>query len=121
MGSWPDDLWPGECPMYRKSLAVVVWLGATAAVCVAMASQPPGAAPKSEKDENRERAQAVLEAARRGLAFVGRPGPGTGIPYDGIHLWSRRVLEAKLDLSKTPAERIAARKEYLERMIKLEE
>jgi hypothetical protein len=57
-------------------------------------------------------ARAALETVR-GSVGRGRFGPGE---RDPIWIWSRRRLEARLELSKTKADRVAAAQEHLAEM-----
>src|SRR5262249_9196969 len=59
---------------------------------------------------------ALLEVARRGLALAEK-SPGSGPNY----IWSKRVLNAELNLCENADERIAARERYLKTTVRLEE
>ncbi len=73
-------------------------------------------------DNGAESAGTLLDLARKGLAVVEKPLPGVRDPdhYFGVFIWSKRLLNAELNVSTNREERIAAREKYLERMIKLE-
>jgi hypothetical protein len=70
----------------------------------------------SPEDKSKEKAQALVELPRRGFALVERAGPGAR----GAPVWSRRILDAELDLRGNTEERMAALQKYVERAIKLE-
>jgi hypothetical protein len=73
----------------------------------------------SPEEVVREYAKARLEVARKGLADSEKD-IGGGISYEGIWLWSQRVLESELALCTTKIERIAAWEAHLRRAAKLE-
>src|SRR5262249_22975880 len=61
-------------------------------------------------------AKELLNVARRGLDLAEKTPAGAD-----DYIWSRRVLEAELNLCGNVDERIAARERYLKRATKLEE
>jgi hypothetical protein len=101
--------------MSRKKMMVLLLVCFGAVVCAVAAQGAP------EENRGKNSAKARLEVARKGLAIVEKQGPGNGEAYDGVFIWSKRVLDAELDLSGNEAERLAALAAHLTRTKRLEE
>jgi hypothetical protein len=96
----------------KKMLLLVICLGVVV-FAVAAQSVP-------EKNRGRDIAKTRLDVARKGLAQVEKETPGAGRPYDGIFIWSKRVLHAELALSGNEADKMAALEAHLTRTMRLE-
>jgi hypothetical protein len=96
--------------MSRKMMMLLLLVCFGAIVCAVAAQGAP------EDNRGKESAKARLEVARKGLAIV-----ETGDAYDGVFIWSKRVLDAELDLSGNEAERMAALAANLTRTKRLED
>jgi hypothetical protein len=70
---------------------------------------------------NAEARLKLASAAIEGVRTTLSRGRFTAGERDPIVIWSRRRYEAKLDLSKTKAERVSAAQEHVEEMRKMEE
>jgi hypothetical protein len=89
-------------------LLLLVCFGAI--VCAVAAQGVP------EESRGKDSATARLEVARKGLAIAEK-----GNAYDGVFIWSKRVLDAELDVSGNEAERMAALAAHLTRTKRLED
>lgn len=74
------------------------------------------AEPSFHKDKDRASAKALLEVARAGLELAEK-SPDLRDDY----IWSKRVLNAELNLCGNADERIAARERHLKLTMRLEE
>jgi hypothetical protein len=99
----------------RRALLAMAGLLAGGQVVRAAQEQPRGSSANAES--RLKLATAAIDAVR---AVVSR-GRFTAGERDPIVIWARRRLEAKIDLSKSKAERIAAAQEHVDEMRKLEE
>ncbi len=84
-----------------------------------LAGGPGALAGPEDRQEIKVTAEARLKLVREALELVranvgrGQFNPGE---RDPLYIWSRRRLEARLDLSTTKAERVAAAQEHLDEM-----
>jgi hypothetical protein len=94
----------------------------SAAVAASLVESTAGA--NEDAEAASATAKARLALARAALAAVrtdvgrGQFNPGE---RDPISIWSRRRLEARLDLSKTKADRVAAAQEHVDEMKNVEQ
>lgn len=84
---------------------------------VVRAAQEQKRGSSSNAEARLKLATAAIEAVRLAVSR----GRFTAGERDPIVIWSRRRLEAKIDLSMTKPERIAAAQEHVDEMRKLEE
>ena len=91
----------------------------SAAVTASLVESGSTAGAREDAEAASAIAQARLDLARAAMAAVraavgrGQFSPGE---RDPISIWSRRRLEARLDLSKTKADRVAAAQEHVDEM-----
>lgn len=84
-----------------------------------LAGGPAAFAAAEDRPEIKVAAEARLKLVHEALELVranigrGQFSPGE---RDPIYIWSRRRMEARLDLSRTKAERVAAAQEHLDEM-----
>ena len=83
----------------------------------ALAAAGDAKRPSATAEARLKLARVALEAVR---VSIGR-GPFNPGERDPISLWSRRRMEARLDLSETKADRIAAAQEHLDEMKAVEQ
>jgi hypothetical protein len=109
--------WVGELMTRHSRRALLATAGLVAGGQVVRAAQEQTRGSSSNAEARLKLATAAIDAVR---SVVSR-GRFTAGERDPIVIWSRRRLEAKLDLSKATAERIAAAQEHVDEMRKLEE
>jgi hypothetical protein len=111
------DAWPGGL-VTRSTRRALLVLGGLALAAGGRAVRAAGDRKPSATTEARLKlAQAAVEAVR---AHISRTEFNAG-ERDPLVIWSRRRLEARLDLSTTKAQRVAAAREHLDEMKGLEQ
>lgn len=92
------------------------WKAASVATVMVFTSWAPRAT--AQEDRQKELARSLVASARKVYELtLTRYKYGTGkLDFDEQNRWSRRWLEAELDLADTKEKRIAAYEEHLKRM-----
>jgi PHD/YefM family antitoxin component YafN of YafNO toxin-antitoxin module len=99
----------------RRALLAMAGLVAGGQVVRAAQEQPRGSLANAEA-----RLKLAVEAIDAVRLVIGR-GRFTAGERDPIVIWSRRRYEARLDISKSKAERVTAAQEHVDEMRKVEE
>jgi hypothetical protein len=97
--------------------ALLAMAGLIAGERVVRAAQEQARGSSSNAEARLKLASAAIEGVRTTISR----GRFTAGERDPIVIWSRRRYEAKVDLSKTRAERVAAAQEHVDEMRRLEE
>ena len=104
-------------PVSTTRRALLALGGLIAGGRAALAATDESPKPNTSAQARLKLAQEAMETVRAALGR-GQFGPGE---RDPISIWSRRRMEARLDLSKTKAERVAAAREHLDEMARVEQ
>ena len=88
-----------------------------AVACVAVGFYAVARERPTPADKMKSSGEALLDVTHRGLALAEQTQPGGR----DVYLWSKRLLSAELDLSRSPEERIAARERFLKQVTTLEQ
>jgi hypothetical protein len=107
----------GQLMTRHSRRALLAMAGLMAGGQVVRAAQEPTQGPSANAQARLKLAMTAIEAVR---TAVGRGRFNAG-ERDPIVIWSRRRLEAKIDMSTSKTERVAAAQEHLDEMRKMEE